>query len=414
MNLFKNKNQLKKMFPIILIVGMLLGSIIGLIMKEDAIIFKPVGDIFLNLMYTIVVPLVFFTITSSIAKMDGTKKFGKIFISMLIVFLITSIIASLFMLIILLIINPVGNAHIILEKGQEIANINIGDRIVSALTVTDFSQLLSKSNMLPLLIFSILFGFSLNLIGEKAKVVIEGIDALSNVMMKMINLIMCYAPIGITAYFAGLIGEYGPELIGSYAKSTIIFYIVSIVYFFIFYTLYAYLAGKKKGIKRFYQNIFAPAITSLATQSSLATLPTNLSAAKEIGISDEVKNVTLPFGVTMHMEGSSMSAILKIIFLFIIFGKSFTGLDNYLIAILIAVLSGVVMSGIPGGGLIGEMLIVNLYGFPLSAFPIIATIGWLIDPPATCLNVVGDTTSSMLISRLIYGKKWLQEKSVVK
>ena len=80
---------------------------------------------------------------------------------------------------------------------------------------------------------------------------------------------------------------------------------------------------------------------------------------------------------------------------------SFTGFDTLLIAVLIAVLSSVVMSGIPGGGLIGEMLIVSLYGLPMEAFPIIATIGWLIDPPATCINVSGDTVSSMLITKLV-------------
>ena len=124
-----------------------------------------------------------------------------------------------------------------------------------------------------------------------------------------------------------------------------------------------------------------------------------MECAENLRIDKDVAKTTLPIGATMHMEGSAMASILKIAFLFGIFGKSFTGLDTYLIAILIAVLSGVVMSGIPGGGLIGEMLIVSLYGFNLEAFPIIATIGWIVDPPATTLNVVGDITSSMLIEK---------------
>ena len=185
-----------------------------------------------------------------------------------------------------------------------------------------------------------------------------------------------------------------------------------VVYFAIFYTLYSYLSDKKKGIKLFYKNILPVTATSLATQSSLASLPTNLETARDIGVPKDIREVTLPIGATMHMEGSSMGAILKIAFLFGIFNMSFTGLDTYLIAILIAVLSAVVMSGIPGGGLIGEMLIVSLYGFPLEAFPIIATIGWLIDPPATCLNVVGDTSSSMMVTRIIEGKDWTQKIGV--
>ena len=118
----------------------------------------------------------------------------------------------------------------------------------------------------------------------------------------------------------------------------------------------------------------------------------------------------MPIGATMNMHGSVIGSVLKISFLFSVFDMSFTGLDNYLIAVLIAVLSGVVMSGIPGGGLIGEMLIVSLYGFPAGAFPIIATIGILIDAPATCLNVIDDVSASMLVTRLVEGKNWLTKK----
>ena len=144
-------------------------------------------------------------------------------------------------------------------------------------------------------------------------------------------------------------------------------------------------------------------LTSLATQSSLATLPTNLKTSKDMEIDKDVANVSLPIGCTIHMEGSSMGAILKIVFLFSIFNMHMTPL-GILLAILISVLSGVVMSGIPGGGLIGEALIVSLYGFPIEAFLIISTIGWLIDPPATMLNVCGDITSSMLVDKYVNKK----------
>ena len=189
----------------------------------------------------------------------------------------------------------------------------------------------------------------------------------------------------------------------------VIYYIATILFFFIFYTLYAYIAGGKKGVKRFYKYVVNPSFTSLATQSSLASLPSNLDATEKIGVPKDVREVTLPIGTTMHMDGSSMGSILKIVFLFGIFNYEFSGFGTISVAILTAI-SSIVMSGIPGGGLIGEFLIVSLYGFPLEAFPIIATIGWLIDPPATLLNVTGDTASSMLVTRLVDGKKWLKEK----
>lgn len=385
--------------PIVLLISILIGTLLGLLVKDTSI-FKPFGDIFINLMYTIVVPLVFFTISSSIANMVNLKRLGKILKYVFIVFVITSLISSIFMLFGLSVFDVAKGVNISLTTG-EVEKVDVGSQIVKALTVTDFGDLFSRKNMLPLIIFSILFGISVALLKEKSSGLKKGLDTLSLVMMKIVKIIMYYAPIGLCAYFANLVGEFGPELIGSYAKTMIFYYVMCILYFLIFYTIYAYIAGRKSGLKKFYKNILPVVLTSFATQSSLASLPTNLEVTENMDIPKDIREVTLPIGTTMHMEGSSMGSILKIAFLFSIFKMSLTGIDTYLIAIFIAVLSSIVMSGIPGGGLIGEVLIVSLYGFPLDAFPIIATIGWLIDPPATCINVSGDTISSMLITKLV-------------
>lgn len=154
--------------------------------------------------------------------------------------------------------------------------------------------------------------------------------------------------------------------------------------------------------------ILPPAATSIATQSSVATLPVNLDAARNIGVPKDIREIVLPLGATMHMDGTIFSTLLKIAFLFGIFGKPFTGFGTFASAMLIAIMSGVVMSGVPGGGLIGEMLIVSLYGFPAEAFPIIATIGFLVDPPGTCINATGDTIAAMMVSKLVEGKDWLK------
>lgn len=386
-------------FPIILFISIIIGSIIGIIFKSSAKVLEPLGQIFINMLFVVVIPLVFFTISSSIANMGSLKRLGKIFKYMFAIFTITSFIASVFMLLGVLIFKPTGTIMTNLEYTKE--SINFKDTFVTMLTVNDFSSLLSKSNMLPLIIFSLLFGFSVRLCGKESKVIGDGLKALSKVMLKMINIIMYYAPIGLCAYFANLVGTYGTELLTGYFKSFILYLVMAILYYVIFYSLYAYLSYRKRGIKLFYSNILLSTITSLGTCSSLASLPANISTCDKMKLPKDIKEVVLPIGATIHMEGSSMASILKIAFLFSIFGRSFNGLADILLALLVAVLSGVVMSGIPGGGLIGEMLIVSLYGFPSIAFPIIATIGWLVDSPATALNVVGDIPSTMLISKLV-------------
>lgn len=406
----KNKIWTNYKFPIILLSSIILGSIIGIILGEKATILKPFGDIFLNLMFTIVVPLVFLTISSAISSMVNMKRLGKIIGNMLIVFIITGIIASIIMIITVSIFPPAQGVEIDLPIAEELQPLSLGEQIVAALTVTDFPLLISRRNMLPLILFSIFFGICVSLLGDKAKKIGEGLNILSEIFLKMVSIIMYYAPIGLGAYFAALIGEFGPELLGSYARAMAVYYPICILYFFIAFFFYSYYAGGKDGVKIYFKNIFPVAITSLATQSSIATLPVNMEVTEKMGVPNDVRDIVLPIGATTHMDGSCLSAILKISFLFGIFQMPFTGFSTYVTAILISVLSGVVMSGVPGGGLIGEMLIVNLYGFPMEAFPIIATIGYLVDPPATMINVTGDTVAAMMVTRILEGKDWLKNK----
>lgn len=384
--------------PLILLISIVIGCILGSILGDKASILKPFGTILINMLYVVVVPLVFFTISSSIVNIKSFKKIGKIFLAMFIVFIITSTVAAIFMLIGVKIINPASGVNITLTEGVK-ETIDFGSKIVDMITVPDFYMLFSKGSMLPLIIFSCIFGFAACMVKGEKQNISRALNVISKVMMKVINIIMYYAPIGLCAYFASLVGEYGKEIIGSYAKSMIFYYVMAVLYYFIFYALYSFLARGKRGVKSFFKHAFTPTVTSLGTCSSIASLPSNIECADKMNLDEDVSHATLPIGATMHMEGSAMASILKIAFLFSIFGRSFTGINTLLIAILISVLSGVVMSGIPGGGLIGEMLIVSLYGFPLEAFPIIATIGWIVDPPATVLNVVGDIPSAMLIEK---------------
>lgn len=408
-----SKNNLWKSyrFPIILLCSILIGSIAGLIMGEKASVFKPFGNIFLNLMFTAVVPLVFVTIASSVANMTNKKRLGKIIGYMLAVFLVTGLIAAVIIILSVKIFPPAKGINITLEYAEVREPTTISSRIVNALTVSDFKDLLSRSNMLPLIVFSVMFGFCTGSL-KTGNLISKVLSELNTVMMKLVDLIMYYAPVGLAAYFASLIGEFGPKLLGAYGRAMILYYPLCIIYFLVAFATYSYFAAGKYGVKKFFVNIFSPAITSLATQSSIASLPVNFEACEKIGVPKDISGIVLPIGATMHMDGSVLAAILKISFLYGVFGKDFAGIDVYIISIIIGILSGVVLSGVPGGGLVGEMLIVSLMGFPQEAFPLIATIGFLVDPPATCVNVCGDTVASMMVARIIDGKNWFKDKII--
>ncbi len=396
-------------FPLILIGSIALGSIIGLIFGEKATVLKPFGDVFLNLMFTVVTPLVFATIASAVGNMVNMKRLGKILGNMFMLFIGTGLIAAVLIIIVVKVLPPAQGVNLALEASADLETVKLADQIVGALTVNDFSKLLSRSNMMPLIVFSIIFGFCVSSIGGEDNIIAKFLDSLSNVMMKFVGIIMLYAPIGLGAYFANLVGEFGPQLLGAYGRAMAIYYPVCILYFFIAFSGYSYFAGGKIGVKTYFKNIISPSVTSIATQSSIATLPVNLNATKNMGVPKDIREIILPIGATMHMDGTVISSILKISFLFGIFGQDFSGTGTYLTAILISILGGVVMSGIPGGGLVGEMLIVSLFGFPPEAFPIIATIGFLVDPAATWINATGDAVVSMMVTRLVEGKNWMNK-----
>ncbi|MCI8295555.1 MAG: dicarboxylate/amino acid:cation symporter [Lachnospiraceae bacterium] len=397
-------------FPLILLGGIIIGALLGLVLGERATVLAPVGQIFLNLMFTIVVPMVFVSITTAVGNMVNMKRLGKILGSLVLTFVVTGMFAAALVLVVVNIWSPAANTTIAMGAAEMEGASDISSMVVGALTVDDFSGLMSRSNMLPIIVFAIMSGLAVATCGGQESTVGRLLNDLNDIIMKMVDMIMKLAPVGLGAYFANLVGEFGPQLIGDYGRTMLIYYPMCAVYAVVFFPLYSYFAAGSLGIRQMLKNIFNPAVTAFATQSSVATLPVNMEACRKIGVPEDISNIVLPMGATMHMDGSVLSAITKIAFLFGIFQMPFTGIDTYAMAIAVSILSAFVLSGAPGGGLVGEMLIVSLFGFPAEAFPLIATIGFLVDPAATCLNASGDTIASMMITRLVEGKDWLEKK----
>jgi Na+/H+-dicarboxylate symporter len=394
-------------FSIILIFSLFIGAFLGIVFKENAAVLKPLGDIFLNLLFTTIVPLVFFSVSSAIAAMTNIRRLGKIMSAMILVFVITGLIASLVMMIGVIFYPPAVGVSIDLGAPAHLEKLKVSEQIVKAFTAADFADVLSKKNMMALIIFSILIGLAASAAGERGKAFSGFLSSGSAVMLKVITFVMYYAPIGLCAYFAYFVGVFGPELLGSYARGMMVYYPTAILYFFIAFTVYVFIAGKGEGVRRFWRNIIPPSLIALATGSSIATIPANLQAADKTGVPKDISEFIIPVGATIHMEGSCMAAVLKIAFLFGILNMRFSGMETILTALGIALLTGVVVSGIPGGGTIGELLIISFYGFPPEALPVIMMIGTLVDAPATMVNAVGDNVSSMLVARILGGKNWL-------
>lgn len=400
---------------LILLGSIIIGGLVGVLWGDGAKVLSPFGDIFLNMLLIVVVPLIFLTISSSIYKMKQPKRIGKILVSTFVVFLVTSIVAVLIGMVATYSFRLVSSddgelikeGMILEEDSNSIEELNILDRTVNAITVNDFVKLLSRDNMIALIVVSILVGIAMSMSGDKATSMYKFIESATDVLQNFIKIIMYYAPIGLGCYFAALVGSFGSQIALGYLRTFIIYLIVAVLFYFIVYTIYAYISGGILGIKRFWKNIIPSTLTSLATCSSAASMPVNIECTKKIGVSEDIADSTVSLGASFHKDGSVIGSVFKIMFLVYLFdgGSSVSILQVMGIALVATLL----VTAVPiGGGTISEMLIITMLGYPVAALPILTIIATIIDPPATVLNVVGDSASAMLTNRIVDGKNWLK------
>ena len=397
-------------FILAMLVGIAGGCIVGLVSPGFAGNLEPLGTLFTNMMFCVVVPMVFCSICSAIANMPSMGRAGKVMGVTIATFFVTAGIASIIMYAVMRIF-PVVTGTYDVPQADPSTVMGVGEMIVSFFTKPDFVELLSRRAILPLIVFAVIMGFGIQMSGGPNTMAAKLLEDITACIMNAVKIVTYYAPIGFFGFFANLVATYGPELIGDYSRTLLLYYGLCFVYMFTFFPVYARFGGGKGAVKVMFKHLFKPAAVSFGTCSSVATIPTNMEAAESTGINKDITNIVLPLGATMHMDGSAMSAILKVAFLFGMFGQDFTT-GRAILAIVVAVFSSVAMSGIPGGGGTGELALCTIF-FPEQmaiAYPMALALGNLVDPPATMLNAAGDYVASFIVSRFVDGKDWLQKQ----
>ena len=397
---------------IILIGSLIIGTIVGLIFKEKATVLEPLGTLFINMLLVVVVPLIFLSITTSIGKIDKPKRVGKILRSIIIAFVFTSLVSVVIGLTSLKIrLVDSGDAKKItalLDESTEVSDdASVLDKLVNSVSTNDFVNLLSKNNILALIVISILSGLAINKSGEKGKSFLKVLDSVYEVLQNLIKILMYYAPIGLGCYFASFTGTFGASVTQGFVKMLVIYTILVLFVYFVIYSLYAYMAAGKIGVKKYWANIIPASVTALSTCSSAASIPVNTECAKKIGVSEDIASPTITLGTSFHKDGSIIGSVFKIMFLVYLFDMPVSGIK----VLGVSLLATILVTAVPiGGGTISEMLILKLMGFPVAALPILTIIATIIDAPATLLNVTGDCASSMLVSRMVDGKDSLKKE----
>lgn len=405
---------------IILILAIVIGGIIGVVFGEDATVLSPFGDVFLNLLLVSIVPLVFLSITTSIAKMKEPKRIGKIAKSIVLVFAFTSLVAVMIGIFTTKLVRLVDvDSSRVIKEGlvkqvdDKEVSLDLLSRTAQLVSVDDFSKLFKRDNVIALVCFACLFGLAIRKSGKKGEDALRVLCSFNEIVLQFVDLIMYYAPIGLGCYFAAMIGTMGAAIAAAYVRTFVLYFVVAIIFYFVVYTIYAYMAAGRNGVLLFWKNVIPTTLTSLATCSSAACIPVNIKTAKKIGVSDDIAEVVIPMGTSFHKDGSIIGSVFKIMFLVYLFeGGDVSNLE--LVKVIgIALVATLLVTAVPiGGGTISETLIISLLGYSMSCLPILTIIATIIDAPATVLNVVGDTSSSMLVSRIVDGKAWFLAKRV--
>lgn len=396
--------------PLLLIAFVILGAVLGLTLGERVPFLYPIGQIWLNMLFVLLVPLIFFSISSSIAGIADTKRVSKLLALTIGIFVVTAAVAGIYMFIVTGIFGV--DTSIQLGSGEaaaEAAAASMGEQIVNAFTVSDFPQVISRAHILALIVFTVFFGLTVSILGEQGRPVAQWLSSMSLVFYKMVALLMKLAPLGLMAYFADLTGTYGLELLKSYARGLLIHYPAAIVYFFVFLALYAFLAAGSWGVKNFFKHILTPALTALGTRSSAATLPLQLDACDKLGVPRAVSSVVVPVGATCHMDGACIATIYEIALSCALFGRPLNSIGDFAFALVIAVAGSVAVSSVPGGGAAMETMVISAFGFPSAALPVLLMMTQLFDAGCTLINSCGDTVASMLVTRVLYGKNWYKK-----
>ena len=385
---------------LLLLLGLLAGGVLGAVLGEGARVLRPVGMLFLNLVFVLVVPLVFFSVSRSLVVMHGSGIIGKVLGTALGVFLFMSLVAGGFSYGLMTVWNPF--ARMTVDAGSaDLAGaeaLNLGDAIVSALTVDDFPLLFSREHLLPLILFAALFGLAVALLGRRASLVRQFVEEGESVVMKMMELVMKLAPVGIGCYFADTVGQLGGQIVGDYLEIFLVVCAASAVCYGLFHTLYALFCRIPLG--RFWKEMIPPSATAVGTSSSAACLPVNLAAARALGVSDKIADGVIPLGTNLHKDGSVITSVAKVLFALYFFNMMPEGAGAAALVILLAILESVVVGAIPVGGMTGEILLCAILGLDPSFAATLLIISTICDIPATLVNATGNLVASLLVNRL--------------
>lgn len=387
--------------PTQMLIGLVLGVVVGAFVSAEfaQTWFRPLGDLFIRLIRMVVVPLVFATLVAGAAGISDVSKLGRVAVKTLLLFMLTSAVAVVFGLAIANLIDP-GVGVTLSTEGLKAAQVKAPSFITTLLQIVPINPMeaFAKGSILQIIFFAIMFGFCLNWLGEKGRPVYNFFDIIGNVMIRMTNVVMAYAQIGVFGLIAAVVAQHGLAVLLPLGKLILASFIATTLLVVVIYVPWVkFLIGIPVG--KYFKGIFEPWLIAFTTCSSAAAMAANLLASRRLGASKAIASFAVPLGNTINMNGTAVYMGVTAVFAAQIYGLPLS-ISDQVIVVLTGVLAAIGTAGVPGAGLIMSTLVFTQIGIPLEVVALIAGVDRILDMIRTSINVVGDSTTALMVTRM--------------
>ena len=387
--------------PMQILAGLILGIVVGMFVSADIAQtwFRPLGDLFIRLIRMVVVPLVFATLVAGAAGISDVSKLGRVAVKTLLFFMVTSAISVIFGLVIANMIDP-GIGVTLSTEGLKAAQVKAPSFVKTLLDIVPINPMeaFAKGSILQIIFFAIMFGFCLNMMGEKGKYIYEFFDVMGQIMIRMTSIVMRYAPIGVFGLMAAVVSQHGLAVLLPLGKLILSSFIATSLLIIIIYIPWVKF-WIRIPLGTYFKTIFEPWVIAFTTCSSAAAMAANLVAARKLGASNAIASFAVPLGNTINMNGTAVYMGVCAVFAAQIYGIDLS-MSDQVIVVLTGVLAAVGTAGVPGAGLIMSTLVFTQIGIPLEVIALIAGVDRVLDMIRTSINVVGDSTTALAVSRM--------------
>lgn len=385
---------------LILLLGVLLGGMVGALAPAVVPYVKPVGDIFMNLLFVLIVPMVFFSVAASICNLSRRSALGR---TLGITFSVMTVLMLLYAVLTYWIYGLFpcvdSDSAALFTYGDTTAAEHkpVGQLIVDAVTVTDFSDLFSVRHILPLMVVASIVGWAVSRMKDTR--VEQALMSLNGVVSKTMDALMTVAPVGLACYFADLMAGTSTMMVAGLGKLLLLYLVLAVIVYAVVNPLWILFANGPKGIRQYWQAIIHPTVMAISTLSSSACMPVAMQASKNMGADPVLAESVVPLGTQIYKVGSVISCVSKVIFVLMVSGQDWTSPSVFLMAIAVSIVASMVVGAVPTGAGTAELFIISTMAADPALLGVLIVISTLVDMPGTLLNVTGNTVLPSVVGK---------------